>query len=115
MGTIVAGGTEPPRDPGANERRDAVRRSVVDSHLITVDLEFQSGALLLDLSETGMGVQALARTPTGTTTPLNFDLPETGGRVEGVGRIAWTDSSGRVGIRFEEIAELSRLHLAQWL
>lgn len=115
MGTIAAGGTEPPKDPGANERRVALRRSVVDSHLITVDLAFQTGALLLDLSETGMGVQALASAPMGATTPLNFELPETGGRIEGVGRIAWTDSSGRLGIRFEEIAELSRMHLAQWL
>ncbi len=98
-----------------NNRRAALRRSVVDSHLITVDLAFQSGALLLDLSESGMGVQALSSAPIGTTTSLCFELPETGGRVDGVGRIAWTDSSGRLGIRFDDIAELSRLHLSQWL
>ena len=115
MGTILTGETEPPKDEGANDRRTSLRRSVVDSQLITVDLAFQTGALLLDLSETGMGVQALGSVPSGTTTPLHFDLPETGGRIVGVGRIAWTDSSGRLGIRFEEIAERSRLHLAQWL
>jgi len=92
-----------------------LRRNVVDSHLVTVDLAFQSGALLLDLSETGMGVQALSSAPMGAATSLQFDLPETGGRVDAVGRIAWTDSSGRLGIRFEEIAELGRVHLAQWL
>jgi TonB family protein len=51
----------------------------------------------------------------GATTSLQFELPETGGRVDAVGSIAWTDSSGRLGIRFEEIAELGRVHLAQWL
>jgi TonB family protein len=102
-------------DPGTNDRREALRRNVVDSHLVTVDLAFQSGALLLDLSETGMGVQALSSAPIGNTTSLRFDLPETGGRVDAIGRIAWTDSSGRLGIRFEEIAEPSRVHLAQWL
>jgi hypothetical protein len=83
--------------------------------LVTVDLAFQSGALLLDLSETGIGVQALSSAPAGNTTSLHFELPETGGRVEAIGRIAWTDSSGRLGIRFEEMAEISRVHLAQWL
>jgi TonB family protein len=106
---------KPGGDSGAHERRVTLRRNVVDSHLVTVDLAFQSGALVLDLSENGMGVQALSSGPMGATTSLQFDLPETGGRVDAVGRIAWTDSSGRLGIRFEEIAELGRVHLAQWL
>ena len=116
METTSTGG--PPKtawDPGTNDRREALRRNVVDSHLVTVDLAFQSGALLLDLSERGMGVQALSSAPIGNTTSLHFDLPETGGRVEAIGRIAWTDNSGRLGIRFEEIAESGRVHLAQWL
>jgi TonB family protein len=115
MGTSPAETPKPGGDSGTHDRRVTLRRNVVDSHLVTVDLAFQSGALLLDLSETGMGVQALSSAPTGVATSLQFDLPETGGRVDAVGRIAWTDSSGRLGIRFEEIAELGRVHLAQWL
>jgi TonB family protein len=115
MGTSPAETPKPGGDTGTHDRRVTLRRNVVDSHLVTVDLAFQSGALLLDLSETGMGVQALSSAPTGAATSLQFDLPETGGRVDAVGRIAWTDSSGRLGIRFEEIAELGRVHLAQWL
>ncbi len=92
-----------------------MRRNVVDTHLVSVDLAFQKGALLLDLSETGVGLQALERAPMGATTELHFDLPETGGRVDAVGTVAWTDSSGRIGIRFDEVAALSRPHLAQWL
>ena len=115
MGTSPTETPKPGGDAGTHDRRVSARRNVVDSHLVTVDLAFQSGALLLDLSETGMGVQALSSAPTGAATSLQFDLPETGGRVDAVGRIAWTDSSGRLGIRFEEIAELSRVHLAQWL
>jgi TonB family protein len=115
MGTSPAETPKPSADSGTNDRRIALRRNVVDSHLVTVDLAFQTGALVLDLSESGMGVQALSSAPMGATTSLQFDLPETGGRVDAVGRIAWTDSSGRLGIRFEEMAELCRVHLAQWL
>ena len=115
MGSSPAETPKPGGDSGSHDRRVTLRHNVVDSHLVTVDLAFQSGALVLDLSETGMGVQALSSAPTGATTSLQFDLPETGGRVDAVGRIAWTDSSGRLGIRFEEIAELGRVHLAQWL
>ncbi len=97
------------------ERRTRARRNVVDSHLVTVDLAFQSGALLLDLSETGIGVQALSAAPLGTTTSLHFELPEIGARIEGKGTVAWTDSSGRVGIRFDEIGEMGRRYLEQWL
>lgn len=115
MGTSPTETPKPGGDAGTHDRRVTARRNVVDAHLVTVDLAFQSGALLLDLSETGMGVQALSSAPTGAATSLQFDLPETGGRVDAMGRIAWTDSSGRLGIRFEEIAGLSRVHLAQWL
>ncbi len=115
MGTRSMGGPSRPSWDSAIDRREAPRQNVVDSHLVTVDLAFQSGALLLDLSEDGMGVQALSSAPPGDTTSLHFDLPETGGRIVGLGRIAWTDSSGRLGIHFEEISELSRTHLMQWL
>lgn len=98
------------------ERRCAFRCNVVDSHLVPVDLAFQSGALMLDLSETGMGVQALVAHPqTGTTTELHFRLPESDVRVDGIGTVTWSDDSGRLGIRFDEIAEMCRPQLAQWL
>ncbi len=115
MGTSPAETPKPGGDSGTHDRRVTLRQNVVDSHLVTVDLAFQSGALVLDLSENGMGVQALSSAPMGATTSLQFELPETGGRVDAVGSIAWTDSSGRLGIRFEEIAVLGRVHLAQWL
>ncbi|MGI9104447.1 MAG: TonB family protein [Terriglobales bacterium] len=113
--------TQPKGSPGTpavsskEERRVAPRRNVVDSNLISVDLAFQSPGLLLDVSETGIGVQALASAPTGATTPLHFELPDHGGSVEGFGTIAWTDSSGRLGIEFDEIPDASRQHLAGWL
>ena len=115
MGTSPTQASKSDGESGTNERRAVLRRNVVDSHLVTVDLAFQTGALVLDLSESGVGVQALSSAPLGASTSLQFDLPETGGRVDAVGRIAWTDSSGRLGISFEDIAELSRVYLAQWL
>ncbi len=98
------------------ERRVSPRCSVVDAHLVPVDLAFQRAALLLDLSETGMGVQALVAHPrTGTTTELHFQLPESNVPVSGTGTVTWKDDSGRLGIRFDEIAEMCRPQLARWL
>ena len=105
----VAMGLAPP------ERRRKLRKNVVDSQLVTVDLGFQKGALLLDLSEEGMGVQALAKARLGTTTALFIDLPDSLVRIEGMGRVAWTDNSGRVGIRFSELSSVGRTHLTRWL
>src|SRR5436190_19020532 len=106
MGTSPTQTSKSDGDSGTNDRRAVLRRNVVDSHLVTVDLAFQTGALVLDLSESGVGVQALSSAPLGASTSLQFDLPETGGRVDAVGRIAWTDSSGRRGMSFVHIADL---------
>jgi putative methionine-R-sulfoxide reductase with GAF domain len=100
---------------GTIDRRLSLRHTVVQSHLITVDLDFQEGALLLDLGETGMSVQLVVDPPTKGTTTFRFELPDTGGGVTGVGRITRTEALGRLGIQFERLDEMSRLHLAEWL
>lgn len=97
------------------DRRLSLRHTVVQSHLITVDLDFQEAALLLDLGQTGMSVQLVVDPPTKRTTTFRFELPDTGGGVTGVGRITWTEPFGRLGIQFEKLDEMSRLHLAEWL
>jgi hypothetical protein len=97
------------------ERRRIWRCNIVDVHLVPVSA-FQSAALLLDLSETGMGVQALVtHPPAGSTSELRFLLPDSDVWIDGVGTVAWTDDAGRLGICFDKIAETCRPQLSQWL
>lgn len=98
------------------ERRACPRRSVVDRRLITVNLDNRDAGLMVDLSEAGMAVQALARIKQGATTFLQFELPNTATRIEATGTVAWVDTtSGRAGIRFQKLDEAAAASLKAWL
>ncbi len=100
--------------PVAN-RRTAVRRDVLESHIITVDFPFQSGALLLDLSETGMGVQAVASPLVGTDSPWSLQMPGTSDVLRGGGKVAWSDRAGRFGVRLEQVEPAVRAQVRDWV
>lgn len=105
-----------PRAGGVPERRASARRSVMDRRLVTVNLGNRDAGLMVDIGEAGMAVQALARIKQGATTSLEFELPDTGTRIEATGIVAWVDiNSGRAGIRFESLAEASAAGLNEWL
>ena len=109
--TLERTGTAP-----AAERRGAPRRNVLDRRLITVNLDNKDAGLMVDLSEAGMAVQALARIKPGASTSLQFELPDTASRIETSGTIAWVDTtSGRAGIRFHGLPEASAARLKEWL
>lgn len=99
----------------ATDRRLATRRSVVETWIVTVDLAFQKGALLLDLSEEGMGVQGMSSPQVGTETSWTFRAPDTGVCVQGAGTVTWSENSGRFGVRFDALDELNRAQLARWI
>ena len=75
--------TTPGAKPGLlnSERRCHTRRSVIESRLVTVDLGSQKGVPILDLSESGLGVQAFAAVQPGIPCELRFDLPDVQGRI----------------------------------
>ena len=109
--TLRATGTVP-----AVERRAFPRRSVMDRRLVTVNLNNKDAGLMVDLSEGGMAVQALARIKPGATTMLQFELPDTATRIETSGTVAWVDpTSGRAGIRFQNLPEASLASLKEWM
>jgi len=88
----------------------------MDRRLVTVSLDNKDAGLMVDLSEAGMAVQALARIKPGATTSLQFELPDTASRIEASGTIAWVDpTSGRAGIRFESLSDASAACLKEWL
>ena len=88
----------------------------MDRRLVTVNLDNKDAGLMVDLSEAGMAVQALARIKPGATTSLQFELPGTATRIEATGTVAWVDTtSGRAGIRFQSLPDASAACLKEWL
>jgi CheY-like chemotaxis protein len=72
-------------------------------------------AIVLDLSEQGLALQAPEPLPPVQNVPLQFVLPGTSHLVEATGRVIWTDDDGRAGMFFSWLAPASRHHLRDWL
>jgi DNA-binding NarL/FixJ family response regulator len=72
-------------------------------------------AVLLNLSQGGMAVQALEPLAPGRVLQLKFDLPKETVRVEAQGEIVWSDPSGRAGIRFLDMPQMSQQNLKEWV
>lgn len=72
-------------------------------------------ALMLDLNEQGLSLQAGEPLPAIQQVPLRFVLPGTNQMVEGTGEMIWADDSGRAGMLFVEMPTQSRKLLQAWL
>ncbi len=72
-------------------------------------------AIILDLSEGGMAIQALAPVEASRVILLRFDLPGTKKRLQLNGEIAWADASGRAGIRFVDVPQQCAGALKDWI
>jgi CheY-like chemotaxis protein len=71
-------------------------------------------ALVLDISEDGLAVQASEPLPAAEL-PLRFILPGTTYMIEGSGEVTWADDTGRAGIVFSELTPAARRQLKAWL
>lgn len=72
-------------------------------------------ALMLDLNEQGLSLQAGEPLPAIQEVPLRFVLPGTNQMVEGTGEMIWADDAGRAGMLFAELSAESRKFLKAWL
>ncbi len=72
-------------------------------------------AIVLDLSDQGLALQAPEPLPPVQNVPLHFALPGTSHVVEAIGEVIWADNDGRVGMFFSSMAPASRHHLMNWL
>jgi CheY-like chemotaxis protein len=94
------------------------RRSLRQALETLVYLQFGIAALpaiVLDLNEQGLALQAPEPLPAVPDVPLRFVLPGTSNMVEGVGEMIWADDEGRVGMLFSQLTPLSRRCLKNWL
>ncbi len=71
-------------------------------------------ALVLDISEDGLAVQASEPLPAAEL-PLRFILPGTTYTIEGSGEVAWADDTGHAGIFFNQLTPTACRQLKAWL
>lgn len=72
-------------------------------------------AIVLDLSEQGLALQAPEPLPQVENVPLQFVLPGTSHLVEATGKVIWAEDDGRAGMFFSRLTPASRQHLKNWL
>ncbi|MBZ5570623.1 MAG: GAF domain-containing protein [Acidobacteriia bacterium] len=113
-----------PAESGATLRFHAGHRRCVRHQLNTpahVSLARNSASHPIDLheivnlSELGMAIQAVSSLELNYDEEFCLDLSEMKGLVRVAGRVVWYDQSGRIGIQFAELPEMSRRALRGWL
>jgi len=72
-------------------------------------------AIVLDVNEQGLALQAPEPLPPVERVPLRFVLPGTEYMVEATGEMIWADDEGRVGMLFAHLAPSAKKHLKEWL
>jgi CheY-like chemotaxis protein len=72
-------------------------------------------AIILDLSEGGMAIQALQPLQASGPLRLHFDLPGSLDSMNLTAEIVWADSSGRAGLRFLDVSEDELQRLRDWV
>ena len=70
---------------------------------------------ILNISESGICIQASSQLKTNRLLPLSLELSQTGARLHVVGHVVWSEASGKTGIRFPDMSEGCRNQLQQWL
>lgn len=96
------------------DRRSAARHKLE----ALVYLQFGIAALpaiVLDVNEKGLALQAPEPLPSLEEIPFRFALPGTAHMVDGSGEMIWADDNGRVGMLFTEMTSASKKHLKEWL
>lgn len=95
------------------ERRQSPRKRF--DHLLYVEVEPGNGGMVLNFSEHGFGFRAVKRVRPKEEVKFAFNLADQR-RLEGRGRLEWTDKEGRVaGLQFTEVSDEFRTEMRKWL
>ena len=95
------------------ERRQSPRVSL--AKLVYIHLEPDSGAIVLNVSETGLAFHAVA--PVMQTGAIRFWVSlNLNQRVEASGQLVWTDETRKTGgLRFTAVSEGARQQMRKWM
>ena len=74
-----------------------------------------AAATLVELSESGLGLETRAEMPPACKAYLQFSLPTSQAVIRLSGEMMWQDRSGRVGIRFVSVPQTSKRILHGWV
>ena len=96
------------------DRRRSPRHKVETLVYLRFGDEGPLPAIVLDLNERGLAVQAAEPLPAAEV-PLRFILPGTEYLIEGKGDVIWADDSCRAGIFFTDLSASSRKQLKNWM
>lgn len=70
---------------------------------------------MVNLSESGLCVQATEALPMFEKVDIHFLLPGSRRAVEGTAELVWSDDSGKAGMFFNELPETAQRFLKEWL
>src|ERR1700693_1398655 len=95
------------------ERRQSPRKRF--ENLLYVEVEPGNGGMVLNLSEQGFGFRAVRRVRPKEEVKFAFNLDEKR-RLEGRGRLEWSDKEGRVaGVQFTEVSDEFLREMRSWM
>lgn len=97
------------------ERRRYFRHPMDMPLRISLPHNQEMTATATNLSEGGMAIRTQGKLPQGAKAQFRFTLPATNVSLELKGQVAWSDGTGRLGIRFIEVAQSSQYQLDKWL
>jgi hypothetical protein len=95
------------------DRRVNLRKT--PKHLGYLSLPPDNGGVVLDVSEGGLGFQAIA--PIRAKGPIQFRFAiDSPNRIKAVGEVAWIDDTGKAGgLRFTQLPEGVREKIREWI
>jgi GAF domain/PilZ domain/Sel1 repeat len=70
---------------------------------------------ILDITEDGASIQTSSPLEVDRNLNLSLDLSETKTRINAIGRVIWSNSAGRAGIRFSKLSGPTLRQLKEWL
>ena len=102
----------PDRTP---ERRRHGRSRIMGPRATTVSINERNAALVANLSEGGMRVQALGRRlERGSALHIEFRLPGSRETIQMRGVVAWVNDTAEAGIKFTRLSESLTRRLREW-
>ena len=103
---MASGGELEHDPPPLPERRRFVRVRIAAQRPTTVRIDEKNAALVVNLGEGGMRVQALGHpVHPGATLWLEFHLPGSRSPIRTSGVVAWANDSAEAGIRFGKVSQ----------
>jgi TonB family protein len=96
------------------ERRQCARHQV--KSLAYLDIGADNGGIVLNISESGLAVQAVSILPPEPVVDLRIQLPRSAKRLETKAKVAWTSGTKKeAGFEFIDLPEDVRFEIKEWL